>query len=166
MARSFVFLGKVQMDTGNITSRSAKILKPILEEHDLELVEITYRTEGGRWILRVTIDHEDGVRVEHCTKASRELGVHLDVDDLVPVKYHLEVSSPGINRPLKTEKDFDRFSGKLVAIKTHRSVSGRKKINGTLEGIEDGTVRVLLEEGNTLEIQLEDISSARLDHKF
>ena len=131
------------MDTKRVIERIQEILAPILEELELELVEVTFRVEGGRWILRITIDHEDGVKVEHCTRVSREL-----------------------DRPLKDEKDFEKYAGRLVYIKAHRSVAGRKKIRGTLEGIEDGIVKVLLEEGNRIEVPVEDISSARLDFKF
>jgi ribosome maturation factor RimP len=154
------------MDTRRIVERIHEILIPVLDQLGLELVEITLRVEGGRWILRVTIDREEGVQVHHCTAVSREISVHLDVDDLIPVKYYLEVSSPGLDRPLKDENDFERFTGRLVKIKTTRSIAGRKKINGTIEGVEDGVVRVLLEDDLRLEVPVEDISSARLDYKF
>ena len=154
------------MDTRRIVERIREILIPILDQLGLELVEIILRVEGGRWILRVTIDCEGGIQVHHCTKVSRELNVHLDVEDLIPVKYYLEVSSPGLDRLLKDESDFERFTGRLVKIKTNRSVAGRKKISGTIEGIEDGVVRVLLEDDILLEVPVEDISSARLDYKF
>ncbi len=154
------------MDTRRIIERIYEILTPVLDQFDLELVETTLRVEGGRWILRVTIDREDGVQVHHCTAVSRELSVHLDVEDLIPVKYFLEVSSPGLDRLLRDESDFERFTGRLVKIKTTRSISGRKKISGTIEGVEGGVVRVLLEDDIRLEVPVEDISSARLDYKF
>jgi ribosome maturation factor RimP len=154
------------MDIQRVIERISEILVPVLEQFGLELVEITLRVEGGRWILRVTIDREEGVQVHHCTAVSRELSVHLDVEDLIPVKYYLEVSSPGLDRPLKDEKDFKRFAGRLVKIKTSRSIAGRKKISGTIEGIEDGVVSVILEGDIRLEVPVEDISSARLDFKF
>jgi ribosome maturation factor RimP len=154
------------LDTRRIIGRVREILDPILSQMGLELVDVTLRTEEGRWILRVTIDCQGGVVVDHCTAVSRELSVHLDVEDLVPVKYFLEVSSPGLDRPLKEEKDFDRFTGRKVLIKTHRSVGGRRKISGILDGIENGTVGVILEEGLRLEVPVEDISSARLDYEF
>ncbi len=154
------------MDSKRVIGQIREILDPIVEQLDMELVEVTFRVEDGRWILRITIDSETGVKVEHCTKVSRELSVHLDVEDFIPVKYYLEVSSPGLNRPLKDEKDFERFAGRLVAIKTHRSVGGRKKIRGTLEGIEDGIIKVMLEGGIRIEVPVEDISTARLDYKF
>ena len=154
------------MDTKRVIGQIHEILDPIVEQLGLELVEVTFRMEDGRWILRITIDCETGVKVAHCTKVSRELSIHLDVEDFVPVKYYLEVSSPGLNRPLKDEKDFERFAGRLVFIKTHRSVAGRKKMRGTLEGIEDGVVKVMLEEGVRIEVPVEDIVTARLDFKF
>jgi len=154
------------MDTKRVTGRVHEILIPILDELGLELVETTFRVEGGRWILRVTIDRPEGVQVHHCTSVSRELGVHLDVEDLIPVKYYLEVSSPGLDRPLKDERDFERFAGRLVKIRTSRSVAGRRKISGTIEGLNDGVVSVLLDDGTRLEVPVEDISSARLDYKF
>ena len=154
------------MNTQRIIDRIHEVLTPVLDQQGLELVEITLRVEGGRWILRVTIDREEGVQLHHCTAVSRELSLHLDVEDLIPVKYFLEVSSPGLDRPLKNERDFERFAGRLVKIKTNRSVSGRKKISGTIEGIEDGVVRILLEDDIRLEVPVEDISSARLDYKF
>ena len=154
------------MDTRRVIDRVSEIIGPILDQLDLDLVEITFRVEGGRWILRVTIDHIEGVQVQHCTAVSRELGVHLDVEDLIPVKYYLEVSSPGLDRPLRDERDFERFTGRFVKIKTSRSVAGRRNINGTIEGIQDGVLHLLLEDEIRLEIPVEDISSARLDFKF
>ena len=156
----------ISMDTKRVIERIEEILIPVLQQQGLELVEITLRVEGGRWILRVTIDREEGVQVHHCTAVSRELSVHLDVEDLIPVKYFLEVSSPGLDRPLKDEKDFERFAGRLVKIKTARSISGRRKISGTIEGISDGVVSVILDDGIKLRVPVEDISSARLDYKF
>lgn len=154
------------MDTRRITGEVVKVLEPIVDQSGLEIVEVTLKNEGGRWILRVTIDCETGVTVDHCTMVSRELSVHLDVADLIPVRYHLEVSSPGLDRPLVSERDFERFAGRPVVVRTHRSISGRKRIRGTLEGIDDGVVRVRLEDGNALDVPLEDMSSARLDYKF
>lgn len=162
------FMGLVAaiMDVKDIVSEIIRVLEPIADQNGLEVVEVTLKSEGGRWILRVTIDCETGVTVAHCTMISRELSVHMDVEDLIPVRYHLEVSSPGLNRPLKNERDFERFAGRSVKIKTHRSISGMKKIQGILEGIDDGIVQIRVDNGNLLEVSLEDMSSARLDYKF
>jgi ribosome maturation factor RimP len=154
------------MDTRHIIERIHEILAPVLDQRGLELVDVTLRVEGSHWILRVTIDREEGVQVHHCTAVSRELNVHMDVEDLIPVKYFLEVSSPGLDRPLKNESDYDRFKGRLVKIKTNHPVAGRKKISGIIEGIENGVLSVLLEDDIRLEVPMEDILSARLDYKF
>jgi len=160
------FWGQKAMDTRGIIGRIREILEPILQQRGLELVDVTLRTEMGRWILRVTMDCDGGVHVDHCTAVSRELSVHLDVEDLVPVKYYLEVSSPGLDRPLKEEKDFNRFAGRRVLIRTHCSIDGRRKIAGNLEGIHEGIVIVTLEDGQRIQVPVEDISSARLDYEF
>lgn len=154
------------MDTRRITSAIREILQPIVDQQGIELVEVSIGNEGGRWILRVIIDCEGGVTVGHCTRVSRELSVHLDVEDLIPAQYYLEVTSPGLTRPLKDEKDFERFAGRTVLIKTYRKVSGRKKIRGTLLGLEEETVKISLGDGLTVDVPLEDISSARLDFDF
>ncbi len=154
------------MDTRRVTSAVRDILQPIADQLGIELVGVSMGNEDGRWILRVTIDCEGGVTVDHCTRVSRELSVNLDVEDLIPVKYNLEVTSPGLTRPLKEDKDFERFAGRKVFIKTYRKVSGRKKIRGTLLGLKDGTVKISLEGGINLDVPVEDISSARLDFDF
>jgi ribosome maturation factor RimP len=155
-----------KMDIKGIIGEVVRVLEPIVDQNGLEIVEVTLKSEGNRWILRVTIDCETGVTVGHCTMISRELSVHLDVEDLIPVKYYLEVTSPGLDRPLKNERDFERFAGRSVVIKTYRSNSGKKKIRGILEGIDEGIVQVRLDNGNLLEVSQEDMSSARLDYKF
>ncbi len=154
------------MDTRRVTTAVRDILEPIVVQHGIELEDVKISNESGRWILRVTIDCEDGVTVQHCTTVSRELSVHLDVEDIIPVQYNLEVTSPGLTRQLKDEKDFVRFIGRTVKIKTYRKVSGRKKIRGTLQGYDGGLVRINIDDGITLDVPIEDISSARLDFDF
>ncbi len=154
------------MDTRRVTTAVRDILEPIVVQHGIELEDVKISNESGRWILRVTIDCEDGVTVQHCTTVSRELSVHLDVEDIIPVQYNLEVTSPGLTRQLKDEKDFVRFIGRTVKIKTYRKVSGRKKSRGTLQGYDGGLVRINIDDGITLDVPIEDISSARLDFDF
>ncbi len=154
------------LDTSRVTSAVRNILEPIVVQHGIEVVDVKISNEEGRWILRVTIDCEGGVTVQHCTTVSRELSVHLDVEDLIPLKYNLEVTSPGLTRRLRDEKDFARFVGRAVKIKTNRKVSGRRNIRGTLQGYDEGLVRINLGDGITLDVPIEDISSARLDFSF
>jgi len=154
------------LDTRRVASAVQDILEPIVVQHGIELVDVKISNEEGKWILRVTIDCEDGVTVRHCTTVSRELSVHLDVEDLIPVQYNLEVTSPGLTRRLKDEKDFTRFVGRAVKIKTYRKVSGRRNIRGTLQGYDEGLVKINLDDGVTLDVPIEDISSAKLDFNF
>jgi len=151
------------MDNRGAVDYITRIVGPITGRLGLELVEVTFRNENGRWILRVTIDHEGGVKVSHCTAVNRELGVHLEVDDPISVRYHLEVSSPGLDRPLKNEGDFKRFAGRQVFIRTHRPVEGLRKIRGVLDGVEDGVAQVRMADGTLVKVPMEEMSSARLD---
>jgi hypothetical protein len=84
----------------------------------MELVDIEYRREPVGWVLRLTIDKGGGVTLDDCTRVSQEIGRSLDVEDVIPNPYHLEVSSPGLDRPLKNERDFIRFSDRRIRVKT------------------------------------------------
>lgn len=141
------------------------ILNPILLEDGLELVDIQYGDGAGRKYLRIYIDKEGGVTVEDCAKLSRELEVLLDVHDVLPGSYTLEVSSPGINRPLKTPEDFKRFRGNKVNIKTKAEVEGRKVFTGLLVDFEDMEALVKANDG-TYHIPYDDIEKANMEFEF
>jgi ribosome maturation factor RimP len=119
-----------------IIQEVTKLVMPILEERGMELVDIHYRREGGGWVLRVFIDKEGGVNVEDCAEVSRELGYHLDVREVIPNNYNLEISSPGVNRPLKKIDDFKRFSGHTVRITTSEFIDNRRNFTGVIKGVE------------------------------
>ena len=106
-----------------------EIMNPLILEKGLELVDIEYRREPRGKILRIYIDREGGVTIGDCTTISRELGTLLDVYDVVPGPYNLEVSSPGLDRPLKKPRDFERFKGKKVRIKTKSDIQNTKLFN-------------------------------------
>jgi len=108
------------------------IVAPILGERFLELVEIEFRPAGARWLLRVYIDREGGVTIKDCEYVSRELSRILDVDDPIEHPYTLEVSSPGLTRPLKRREDFARFRGKKCRITTREEVGGKREFLGTI----------------------------------
>lgn len=107
---------------------------PITERHGLELVDVEYVREGGAWYLRIYIDKPGGITHDDCQVVSQDLEQKLDELDPIPQSYYLEVSSPGVERPLKKESDFVRFQGSLVAVHCFRAVEGRKKWQGTLVG--------------------------------
>jgi ribosome maturation factor RimP len=140
----------------------------------MELVDLEYKHEGRDWFLRVFIDKEGGLTLDNCAEASREIGAVLEVEDLVRTAYRLEVSSPGIDRPLKKDKDFERFVGRLVKLKTHESLdpdqrgNARKTFVGTLLGITNGVVRVEQtdKKGGVVEFPLEEIAKANLEYEF
>ena len=129
----------------DVVDEVCSILQPLLQQYSLELFDIVYRTEGGGKVLRVFIDKEGGVTVEDCAALSRELGALLDVYDVVPGTYTLEVSSPGLTRPLRKPSDFLRFVGRKVKLRTSEAFEGRRVIVGRLTGFADMCARVEVE---------------------
>ncbi len=99
-----------------LLDRLYAIIEPITSDHGLELVEVQYRQEQHGWVLRITIYKEEGVSIDDCARVSRETAHVLDVEDIIPYKYHLEVSSPGLDRPLSTPRDFERNVGRKINI--------------------------------------------------
>lgn len=138
------------------------MIEPVLETEGMELVDLEFKQEGGRRVLRLYIDTPEGVTLDDCETASRQIGALLDLEDPISHRYHLEVSSPGINRVLRKEKDFRRFAGSPVKIKTRRKLNGRANFRGLLKGVENSLVQVELDE-SVVEIPTEDIDKAQLD---
>ncbi len=128
----------------------------------LELFDIKFRREGHGWVLRVFIDAPDGVTLDHCKDVSRELSHYLDVEDLIDHAYHLEVSSPGLERPLRTKEDFIRFCGQSARVKFHDAIDGQKIFEGVIEGIEDDTIYLKLNNGELLQFSYAMLNKARL----
>lgn len=172
-----------------------RVVEPIVRAHGAELVEVEFKPDRGGWVLRLYVEKEGAlagrlstrdaaVDLELCAGISRDLSPALDVADLIAHAYHLEVGSPGVERPLRREGDFDRFAGEKVKIKLHRDAALAppvapqaapqapvaearpvRVIVGTLIGVVDGKVRV--EEGaRTREVPLASIESARLVFEF
>ena len=138
------------------------MIEPILEPEDMELVELEFKLENGRWVLRLYIDTPGGVTLDDCELVSRQVGALLDIKDAIDRPYTLEVSSPGINRVLRREKDFRTFVGSPVRIRTRRKVDGQRNFRGTLKGMEHSRI-IIEEDGNRIEINPEDLDRARLD---
>jgi len=133
----------------------------LLVDMGMELVEIQFRREGHGWVLRLFIDKEGGITIEDCATVSREISAYLEVEDLISHAYHLEVSSPGLERPLRKPEDFVRFVGRLARIKVREPLLGQRVLVGTLQGLE-GDVVVLAQETEIVRIDLENIAKARL----
>jgi ribosome maturation factor RimP len=113
-----------------------------MDEIGVELVDVEYLSERGRWILRIYADREGGITLDDCAMVSREIGDLIDVKDIIPHEYVLEVSSPGLNRPLKKEKDFKRAVGRKIRVKMHAPVEGRRNFTGYLKEFRDGTLHL------------------------
>ena len=135
--------------------------EPLVTDMGMELVDIEYRREGHGWVLRFFIDKEGGVTIEDCVAVSREINAYLEVEDLVAHAYHLEVSSPGLERPLKKKEDFVRFIDRQVRIKLRQPVGDQRVLIGTLCGLEGNSVVLMLEKEKVF-IDMENISKARL----
>ncbi len=141
------------------------LVQPILEDYALELVDIEYLREREGWILRIFIDKEGGVTLDDCTKVSRELGYLMEVKEIIVTPYNLEVSSPGVDRPLKTEQHFRRYVGNKVSIKTAEPIDGRRNFKGTLGAFENGYV-ILDNAAKSWKIPLNAIVKAKLIYEF
>ena len=146
-------------------ARVGELVEPIIADQNLELVDITYAHENKRWVLRITIDKEDGVTLRDCTNVSKEVGYILEINDVIPHPFHLEVSSPGLERPLKTERDFKRFCGRTVKIVTAEPLEGQTYFRGTIQAVQDGTVH-LDSEGRSVSIPLKAIDRAQSVFEF
>ncbi|MGB1110846.1 MAG: ribosome maturation factor RimP, partial [Gammaproteobacteria bacterium] len=141
------------------------LFAPVVESMGYELVGTEFTTQGRRGVLRVYIDKEDGITVDDCGKVSYQLSGLLDVEDPVPGAYNLEVSSPGLDRPLFKAADYERFAGERVKIRLHAPMNGRRKQAGVLKGMEDDKVLLDTEDG-AVSIALGDIKQARLVPDF
>lgn len=137
-------------------------LEPHLGEQGYDLIEVELGRQGRSPLLRLYIDKEGGITLDDCSAVSQLLGPVLDAADFFADSYALEVSSPGIDRPLRKPEDFERFAGEPVQVRSVAPVQGRKRFRGVLEGLRDGMVLVQCE-GIEYEIHLENLEKARLD---
>lgn len=141
------------------------LLTPVIEANGYELIEVEFLMERGNWVLRIYVDKEGGVTLKDCADLSEEIGHLLDVEDYIDKSYNLEVSSPGLNRPLRREKDFKRFVGEKVKIQTKEAVSGRKNFKGVLRHVEGGRITIDAS-GQTFTLDLSNVKKANLIYDF
>lgn len=152
-----------------VTEVVEEIAAPIFEELGLELVEIEYVKEGKNWFLRIYIDSDKGIDIEECGLVSERLSEKLDELDPIPHNYYLEVSSPGAERPLKKDKDFEKAIGKNVFIKTYEPIDGEKNFEGTLLEFDGQTLKMEVKiktRVKAIEIPYEKVAKARLAVTF
>lgn len=151
------------MSMGVEWERIQRLIESTVESQGYELVEAELKGGGKNSILRIFIDKPEGVSHRDCGLVSEQVGTVLDVEDLIPFSYTLEVSSPGLDRKLVKESDYTRFDGKLARIQTRIPLNQQKVFRGRLQGVHDGKVRLELPKGGFLEIPLDVIHEARLE---
>ena len=141
-------------------------LLPVMEENGFELVDVEYVKEAGTWYLRAYIDKPGGFTVDDCEMVSRKLGDWRDKEDFIDESYILEVSSPGLGRPLKKEKDFKRSLGEQVEIRLYKAVDRQKEFVGALKAYDENTVTIEYEYGAESTFERKDIALIRLAFDF
>lgn len=137
----------------------------MVRSQSLELVDVEYKKEGKNWYLRVYLDKEQGITVKDCQSLSHQIEDLIEVEAIVSNPFILEVSSPGLNRPLKTERDFLRNKNRQIIVTTFSPVNNKKNFHGMIKDFKDQTL-YLDEDGNPLEIPLEKIAKAKLEISF
>jgi len=142
------------------------MVQPFLGEHGFELVDVEFKKEGTEWYLRVFIDKPGGIEIDDCQMVSEWLSDRLDEVDPIPQSYYLEVSSPGIERPLKKDHDYEVFKGRKILVHTFAPLHGGKEHTGELLGLVDNTVQLKLANGEMLAIPREQVAVARLVAEF
>lgn len=146
--------------------KSEALILPIVEKHQFELVDVEYVKEGSSWYLRAYIDKPGGITIDDCEVVSRAFEAELDRVNLIPDAYILEVSSPGLGRPLKKDKDFARSIGEEVEVHLFRPVEGQKEFVGLLRAYDADTITILMPDETVREFKRSDISLVRLTFDF
>ena len=149
------------MGKAPVTQSVSELIEPGLLADGLELVDVEFKKEGKNWILRIYIDREGGVTLSDCQKVSRLAGDLIEVEEIIEPVYTLEVSSPGLNRVLKKEKDFLKYSGKKIYVQCHAPMDGRKKFTGILTGFIDQSIHLEVD-GQHYTIPLNLVAKANL----
>ena len=146
--------------------KAEALLEPIVAEHDFELVDVEYVKEGSNFYLRAYIDKPEGITVDDCEVVSRAFSQKLDEEDFIDEAYIMEVSSPGLGRPLKKEKDFARSIGKDVEVRLYKALNKSKEYTGALEAYDKESVTLKMEDGSQMTFQRADIALIRLALDF
>ena len=146
--------------------QTEELLEPIVTRHGFELVDVEYVKEAGTWYLRAYIDKPGGITVDDCEVVSRQFSDILDEKDYIEDAYIFEVSSPGLGRPLKKEKDFKRSMGEEVEIRTYRAIDRQKEFTGILKAYDNDTVTIAYEDDTEQVFNKSDIALIRLALDF
>ncbi len=155
----------------SVADRARQLLEPVLARDGFDLVEVEWQREGGGWVLRLYVDKAGGVGIDDCQAASRLVETMLDVEDFIEPAYSLEVSSPGVERPIRKSQDFQRFAGQRAKVRAYGPIesaaglSPRKQWTGVLRGFADGAVEIDVD-GVVHRIPIERVAKAHLEYDF
>jgi len=149
-----------------ILSAANEIAQPIVAELGFEFIEIEYIKEGAEWYLRIYIDKPGGINIDDCVRVSERVNIELDKNDFGSDKYIFEVSSPGLERPLKTDKDFEKYKGEIVEVSFHSPIDGKNSIDGILKGKKSNILEIESDKGHILEIDIEKVSLVKRAIRF
>jgi ribosome maturation factor RimP len=155
----------------SVAERARQLLEPVLVRDGFELVEVEWQREGGTWVLRLYVDKPGGIGVDDCHAASRLVETILDVEDFIEPAYSLEVSSPGVERPMRKPEDFRRFAGQRAKVRAFGPIESapglppRKQWTGTLRGFADGAVEIEVD-GKVHRVPVDRIAKAHLEYDF
>lgn len=147
------------------SDKLVQIIEPAVTALGFELIGVEYLAQGRHSLLRVYIDHEDGITVDDCGEVSHQVSAVLDVEDPIRGEYTLEVSSPGLDRPLFTLEHYVRFTDNLAEIRLHAPMDGRRKFKGRIVGVEEDEVIVEVD-GETFRLAFGNIEKANLVHEW
>ena len=146
--------------------KAETLILPIITKNNYELVDVEFVKEGSNWYLRAYVDKEGGFTVNDCEKVSREFSDLLDEEDFIEESYILEVSSPGLGRPLKKDKDFERSLGEEVEVKLYKAIEEQKEFSGTLDAYDEMTVTLGFENDIKKTFERKNIALIRLAVDF
>lgn len=154
------------MKKSEIVARVEEMVTAITDEKGFETVDVEYVKEAGQFYLRVYIDKEGGISLNECEEVSRELSPKLDENDFIEENYYLEVSSPGIDRALKRDKEFVKYKGRDVEIKLYKAIDGVKQFEGELVGLDEENNIVVIINNEEMKFNRKDVAIIRLAIKF
>jgi len=138
------------------------LFEPVVESMGYELVGIEYHSSEHHGVLRIYIDHDEGITVDDCAKVSRQISAVIDVEDPIEMAFDLEVSSPGINRPLFKLTDYQKYAGAMVKIKLGVALNGRKNFNGIIQSVDENQQVIIDVDNEIFELPYQDIAKANL----
>ncbi len=149
----------------NIEQVISALAEPVAEGLNFELVDVEFIKEGAAWYLRIYIDKPGGISIDDCQAVSEKMSDILDREDPIEQSYYLEVSSPGLERPLKTERDFVKYKGELVEVKVFQPIDGKKIFEGQLIGLMDGRI-IIDQDGKNVEFEKDKVAIVKRAIKF